>query len=155
MQLMSEPWVTKVTIEDGGQIMLTVQVDGDFGAGTPIEISGYASQSEGAFASFYSVQPVTILPDETEVVFVKTTPVKPFIIGHAVTVVLRAARVWVTVLTQSAGQLPTGGTLGQGTPAADGTAWTVVGPVGEISPDAWSAGIANAASAAGARFPSQ
>src|SRR5690242_16072390 len=97
-QLMSHPYVTKVTLLDG-LIMLTLEFDKSM-ADLAFEISGYATQNGGAFANFYDVKTPTAAPDETVVAYIETAPLRPFKNGEDVTVVLRAARVWAAVLRQ-------------------------------------------------------
>jgi hypothetical protein len=137
---MPRPYVSGVTFT-GGQIVLTVQLEESL-AGQPVEISGYATQNSGGFATFYETQTAGANPDGTVVVYVKGTPGKPFMIGEAVTVSLRAAKVWVTVLTPEGG-ISRGGTL---MAAADGTTWNNVTQVGWAGdpPSPWSDGQAAA-----------
>ena len=152
---MSHPYVTKVTLKDG-QIVLTVEFD-TFMADQSFEISGYATQNGGAFANFYDVQVPKEAEDGTVVAYVKAAPLQEFKNNENVTVVLRAARVWVTVLTQPKdGQVPQQGsnTPAQGGNAAeDGTTWNNIRAVGWVSPAGspeWNAGQP---SAGGASFP--
>ena len=114
---MPRPYVSGVTLK-GGQIVLTVQLD-EYLAGQPVEISGYATQNSGAFANFYGIQTVGANPDGTVVMYVEATPEKAFIAGEDVTVSLRAAKVWVTVLS---GISPAGPPV----KAVDGTVWNSV-----------------------------
>ena len=114
---MPRPYVSAVTFI-GGQVVLTVQLD-EYLAGQPVEISGYATQNSGAFANFYSIQTAGKNPDGTVVMYVKATPEKAFMAGEDVTVSLREAKVWVTVLS---GASP-GGTPAK---ATDGTTWNSV-----------------------------
>ena len=97
---MPNPYVTGVTFKNS-QIVLTVLVD-DYQAGESLEISGQATQNGGAFAAFYDTQTVPEHnPDGTAYIYVKATPSQEFEKGRNVTVVLRAAKVWVTVLGDS------------------------------------------------------
>ncbi len=96
---MPHPYVTRVTFT-GDEIVLTVQVD-LFPVGEFVEISGFATQNSGGFATFYDIQPVKKNPDGTVLMYVRATPTKGFQNGEAVTVSLRAAIVWATVLTES------------------------------------------------------
>jgi hypothetical protein len=141
---MPRPYVSGVTFK-GGQIVLTVQLD-EYLAGQPVEISGYATQNSGAFANFYGIQTVGANPDGTVVMYVKATPEKAFMAGEDVTVSLRAAKVWVTVLS---GISPEGGPE----KAADGTAWNnVQDEVWAGQSSSWNAGPA-AAGGGGSNFP--
>jgi len=124
MSLMPYPWVTKVTIKEK-QIVLTVQAD-DFRTGENLEISGYATQNSGGFAVVNVVQAVPKPnPDDTVDMYVTATPSRPFTKGEAVTVVLRAGPVWVSVLEE-----PPTGTVPKlprsPEPAAEGTTWSVL-----------------------------
>lgn len=133
---MPHSYVTKVTLKDG-QIVLTVEVDESL-AGEPVEISGYATQNSGGFATFYDIQSAGENPDGTVVIYVKATPTKAFQDGEDVTVSLRAARVWVTVLTESQDGQPSPqyhpAPTQQGPAAGDGTSWSIIRAVGWASP---------------------
>ena len=97
---MTRPYVTKVTVKNE-QIMLKIGVD-EFTPGETLEISGHATQTGGAFAVFYDIQLVPEKdPDGEAYIWVKAPPSQDFKKGHAVTVVLRAARVWTTVLGEA------------------------------------------------------
>lgn len=156
---MTHPYVTKVTLKDG-QIVLTVEFDA-FMADQSFEISGYATQNGGAFANFYDVQVPKEAEDGTVVAYVKAAPLQEFKNNENVTVVLRAARVWVTVLTQPKdGPMPPQGSKvpAEGdNPAEDGATWNSIRAVGWVSPAGspeWNAGqAAGQASAGGATFP--
>jgi hypothetical protein len=142
---MPRPYVSAVTFK-GGQIVLTVQLD-EYLAGQPVEISGYATQNSGAFANFYSIASVGANPDGTVVRYVMATPKKAFMAGEAVTVSLRAAKVWTTVLT---GISPAGPPV----TAADGTTWNNVTQEISVSGESWSSGSASQASEdADSNFP--
>jgi hypothetical protein len=148
---MSEPYVIRVTFKEN-QVLLTVQVD-DFPSGALVEISGYATQEGGGFASFYGVQAVVKNPDDTAFIYAAATPTTPFKNGEAVTVVLRAARVWATVITEPGGP----GTSKTGAvpdpPARDGTTWNVIKAVTEVSAGPWYMGGAGPGSVGDASFP--
>lgn len=122
---MPPPWVKKVTIKEE-QIVLTVQAD-DFRTGENLEISGYATQTSGAFAVFDIIKTVPDPnPDDTVNMYVTATPSRPFTKGEAVTVTLRAGPVWVSVLEEP----PTGQESAPQAkpphPAEEGTTWSVV-----------------------------
>jgi hypothetical protein len=151
MFLMPHPYVTRVTFTDD-QIVLTVQLD-LFPSGEFIEISGFATQNSGGFANFYDIQPVKKNPDGTVIMYVKATPTKAFENGEDVTVSLRAAIVWVTVLTETQDEEieptdqskpATGGATAQAVTALNGVTavgWASGGPV-----PSWGAGQASAGS---------
>lgn len=143
---MSNPYVTNVTIKNN-QVVLTIKID-DLPPGEPLEISGQATQNDGALAVFYDLQPVPEpTPDGTIYMYVKAVPSQSFKKGHAVTVVLRAARVWTTVL---GAPQPEGGSSQpvaasvvsqtQDDPAEDGMTWNDVRAVTYAQP--WSTGNA-------------
>ena len=96
---MPNPYVKNVAFIDGN-IVLAIQVD-EYPVGEILEITGYATQNGGALAVFNDIQSVRGRnPDGTDFMYVKALPSPPpdFKKGHPVTVVLRAARVWTTVL---------------------------------------------------------
>jgi hypothetical protein len=105
---MPDSWVTNAALTKDAagqlQISLAVQVD-DFVSGQTVEISGHATQENGAFANYYDIQKVPV-PDATGhmTVTVKTHPLPPnnFSQGQDITIVLRVSKVWVTVLTAQA-----------------------------------------------------
>jgi hypothetical protein len=122
---MSEPWVTRATII-GGQLLLTVQVD-EFVAGESLEISGYATQHGGALATAFDIQNVIRNRDGSATMYVTAKSSQAFQEGYDITVVLRAARVWMTVLRQQ-GEPPTG--ILERPPAEEGTVWDSVRATG-------------------------
>jgi hypothetical protein len=123
---MGRPYVTGVTF-NGGKIVLTVLLD-TFLANKPVEISGFATQNSGGFATFYGIQSANENPDGTVLMYVTATPSVEFKNGEDVTVSLRAASVWITVLgeSQDGGIQP----AAAGTPAQDGATWDSLKSVG-------------------------
>ena len=113
--------------------MLTVKIEG-FAPGESIELSGYATQNGGAFAIFNGLQVVSApTPDNKITMYVTSISSQSFQKGIPVTVILRAARVWVSVLNESqTGQGQEPGYLGltapqgQYDPAGEGTTWNVL-----------------------------
>lgn len=94
------PQVTNFTLKNN-QIVLTIKIEG-FATGEPIELSGHATQEGGAFAVFNDLQIVPEPnPDNTITMYVTALSSQNFEKGHPVTVVLRAARVWATVLGET------------------------------------------------------
>jgi hypothetical protein len=134
---MPNPYVTNVTFRNS-QIVLTVRVD-EFRPGESLEISGHATQNGAAFASFYDTQTVPKPnPDGTAYIYVKATPSEQFEKGHSITVVLRAAKVWVTVLGDSP---PEQGASGlQAELAGEGSTWSYIKAVWPPDDDQASAG---------------
>jgi len=126
---MPNPYVKNVAFIDN-QLVLTVQVD-DYPVGEVLEISGYATQNGGAFAVFNDVKAVPERnPDGTGYMYVKASPSQGFTKGRQVTVALRAARVWTTVLRpaqpepgQASGADGAIQPPGDDVPADEGTTW--------------------------------
>jgi hypothetical protein len=95
--------VSRVELNANGSINLVVDVHG-FQAGAPVEISGSAVQENGAVATFYSVQPAPADPSNPSVNVGPVAAVgsHTFDAGIPVTVVARAAEVWISTLGQDA-----------------------------------------------------
>jgi hypothetical protein len=106
-------YVPKAELKDD-KILLTVQV-GDFQPGEAVEISGQATQNNGALATFYDIQNAPAInnsgdtaaqPYSASSLTVEAHPVDAtlfeagFEAGEPVTVVARVAKVWVTVLSK-------------------------------------------------------
>ena len=127
---MSEPWVTRATII-GGQLLLTVQVD-EFVAGESLEISGYATQHGGALATAFDIQNVIRNRDGSATMYVTAKSSQAFQEGYDITVVLRAARVWMTVLKQQQDGTvqPQAEDVTERPPAGDGTVWNSIRATG-------------------------
>ena len=98
---MSNSQVPRVVLNQDNTISIEVNVSG-FNPGDPVEISGQATQANGAIASFYSVQPMPQPPNGNSApIWVKSIPVvgeTEFQPGSSVTVVARASEVWYTTL---------------------------------------------------------
>lgn len=93
----------------GDRISLTVEIYG-FELATPVEITGSATQASGAVATFYSVQSMPAINDEgSATLTVIAVPSKEFKEGDPITVVARAAEVWVTNLVPDDSPLTTTG----------------------------------------------
>jgi hypothetical protein len=140
MPLMPDSYVTSAKIVNG-KIQLEVQVDQfaaqahQFDDGQYVEISGQATQTSGAFANIYDIQQVPAgpngdpeIPDEKDhyYVYVSGAPIPhQFREDGDVTVVLRAARVWLTVLGSRSDRGGATSVNEDGTtpPAPDGTTW--------------------------------
>ena len=106
---MVDSYVTKAQLENN-KIVLTVQV-GDFKPGEAVEISGQATQNNAAFAPFYEIKDTpgtntgagsTAYPNGNSSLTVTADPVdaEKFKAGEDITVVVRVAKVWVTVLSK-------------------------------------------------------
>lgn len=97
--------VPRVELNQNGTINLLINVYG-FDPGTPIEISGQATQANGAVATFYSVQEMPDNGEESATLPVKSisaVPPNKFVPGFPVTVVARAAEAWITTLEPDTG----------------------------------------------------
>ena len=131
------PYVTSVTFNQEKKIVLTVKIDETFTTGEPLEISGHATQDGGAFAIFNEIQAVPKRnPDKTAYIYVTATPSQPFVKGQAITVVLRTATVWATVLEQGEEEPSIGGGLkASGTALAEeGMSWGKISSVAYPAP---------------------
>ena len=122
MPLMANPYVENVAFIKN-QIVLAIRVN-EYPENEVLEISGYATQSNGALAVFNDIKAVPKPnPDGSDYMYVEAAPSQGFKKGQAVTVVLRAAKVWVTVLGDSPPK--------QGVPvprvgAGDGSTWNYI-----------------------------
>ena len=92
--------VSRVELNDNDSINLEIDISG-FDKETYIEISGQAIQDNGAIATFYSVQEMK--PDNDKkatltVASISAVPPNKFVKGFPITVVARAAEVWITKL---------------------------------------------------------
>jgi hypothetical protein len=96
--------VPRIELNQDDTISIKVEVDG-IKVGTPVEVSGHATQENGAVATFYSVQE---LPSN-RAVWVKSIPAadsrNTFKAGFPITVVARAAEAWVTMLGAEEGSV--------------------------------------------------
>jgi hypothetical protein len=96
--------VPRVELNPDGSISIQVSVYG-FDGGTPVELSGQATQANGAVATFYQVQATPPHDGETVDLWVSSVaPVAPnkFDAGFSITVVVRATEAWITTLDQDA-----------------------------------------------------
>jgi len=92
--------IPKIELKADDSIALTVEVLG-FEAGTPIEISGNATQENGAIATFHDIQNLPpASPDASSLVTVVAVPSPKFVAGEVITVVGRVAMTWGTVLSE-------------------------------------------------------
>jgi hypothetical protein len=93
--------VSEIDLRDDGSIALTIEVFG-FEAGTPVEISGSATQANGAVATFYDIHSLPpARPDGGSFVTMAAIPSPEFVAGEVITVVGRAAKIWSTVLCKN------------------------------------------------------
>jgi len=129
---MPHPYVTSAKFA-GGQMTFSVLVSEFQDDKEPeyVEISGYATQTGGAFANIYNIAKVLPKvngksdPELSVDVTVTPGPDKPFRIDQDVTVGMRVAKVWVTVLgiNQDTTGVPVGATIDPSQPPNDGTTW--------------------------------
>ena len=118
---MPDSYVTSARVTNG-KIQLSVRVD-EFEASEYVELSGQATQTGGAFANIYDIQQVPAtpnvpadpnVPNDTDhyYIYVTGAPIPhQFRNDQAVTVVMRVARVWLTVLGAPRGPQPETGDL--------------------------------------------
>ena len=98
--------VTQVKIVDANTVEVSIEVDA-FMPGQSVEISGYVAQNNGAFAAFNDFQTINTKLGETANLTVTATPAPEsdaFQQGRDVTIFLRTAKVWVTVLGEGPAQ---------------------------------------------------
>jgi hypothetical protein len=93
--------VPEIDLNDDGSVSLTVEVFG-FEPGTIVEISGHATQDNGAIATFYDVQqlPPPDSPDSGSILTMIAEPSAEFVAGDVITVAgqARAVKIWGTIL---------------------------------------------------------
>jgi len=130
----------------GGKIAVSVLVD-DFKDYQFVEISGQATQTDGGFANFYEIAqiPAIASPDGSLYVEVTATPIPPnrFRRDQDISVVLRVATIWLTVVgrqavqQQAEQQQQQGQQQGQGPEPAsmayEGMIWDDVKKVSQLS----------------------
>jgi len=145
MSLMPESYVKSAMIK-GGKIAVSVLVD-DFKDYQFVEISGQATQTDGGFANFYEIAqiPAIASPDGSLYVEVTATPIPPnrFRRDQDISVVLRVATIWLTVVgrqavqQQAEQQQQQGQQQGQGPEPAsmayEGMIWDDVKKVSQLS----------------------
>jgi Animal haem peroxidase len=90
--------VSRIELNQDGTINLVIDVYG-FKPGQPVEISGTATQENGAVASFHRVQQ---MPQNGPVLVkgVSAVPGNNFARGFPVTIVARASEVWITTMAE-------------------------------------------------------
>jgi len=130
----------------GGKIAVSVLVD-DFKDYQFVEISGQATQTDGGFANFYEIAqiPAIASPDGSLYVEVTATHIPPnrFRRDQDISVVLRVATIWLTVVgrqavqQQAEQQQQQGQQQGQGPEPAsmayEGMIWDDVKKVSQLS----------------------
>jgi hypothetical protein len=100
--------VPRIELNQNGTVTFFVNIGG-FRVNTPVEISGFATQTNGATATFRNVQPMPpeSAPGAGAIVVVTSVPVigPAFTAQDPIMVVAQAADVWVTKLDQDTGQV--------------------------------------------------
>jgi hypothetical protein len=102
---MSSNEVSRIELNQDGTATLYVNISG-FRVGTPVEISGYATQTNGAVATFRDVQ---LMPNsdpvEGVIMVVRGVPVigPTFTADEPIMVVAQVADVWITRLDSDTG----------------------------------------------------
>jgi hypothetical protein len=129
--------VNKIELnKNDGTISLEVGLDG-FEVGAPIEITGQATQTNGTVATFYAIRTVPIpaqnpdgTPRETvvRVKSVAAVPPNKFDPEQPITVVSRAAEVWITTLGKDSGFVRPEGSAVQAAWKADSYSYAVCEP---------------------------
>jgi hypothetical protein len=100
--------VNEIELKDDGSLVLTIEVFG-FEPGTKVEISGSATQDNGAIATFYDIGDLPpAKPDGGSVLTVTAAPTSGFGADQVITVAGRATKIWGTVLHADTGNLPAG-----------------------------------------------
>jgi hypothetical protein len=96
---MSLDRIPEIELRDDGSLVLTVEVFG-FEAGTRVEVSGSATQANGAIATFYDIQSLPPAePGGGSYLTVTASSLGDFVTGDVITVVGRATKIWGTVLS--------------------------------------------------------
>ena len=112
--------VSRIELNQNNTINIMISIDG-FDKGTPIELYGQVIQDNGAVGTFYSVQefPVELGQSATLTVpSISAAEPKVFVAQFPVTVVARAAEVWITELSDDTAD---GALLPRGTRAGSGS----------------------------------
>ena len=91
--------VSRIELNQNNTINIMISIDG-FDKGTPIELYGQVIQDNGAVGTFYSVQefPVKLGQSGTLTVPAISAAEPKVFVNISVTVVARAAEVWITEL---------------------------------------------------------
>ena len=100
--------VNEIELRDDGSLVFTIDVFG-FAPGTKVEISGSATQANGAIATFYDIRNLPAAnPDGGSLLTVQAAPATGFEAGQVITVAGRATKIWGTVLQTYTGNMPPG-----------------------------------------------
>ena len=124
--------VTRIELNDNDTINIMISIDG-FEKGTPIELYGQVIQDNGAVGTFYSIQEFPVDPDQTATLTVPSISAaepKVFVAQFPVTVIARAAEVWISQLgndTANGALQPRGIPVGSGPLKGPETIWAVNG----------------------------
>ncbi len=90
--------VTEIELRDDDSIVLTIEVFG-FDVGTTVEISGSASQENGAIATFYDIRDLPPAEADGGSFLTVTASLSTGLVpGEVISVVGRATKIWGTIL---------------------------------------------------------
>jgi hypothetical protein len=92
--------VPRIELNGDGTVTLYVRVSG-FDEGTPVEISGQATQTSGAMATFRDVQVMPVNSGQGAIMVVRSVPVigpNGFKAADPIIAVAQAADIWLTKL---------------------------------------------------------
>jgi hypothetical protein len=123
----------------GDQIKLSVEVTDFKAAGGSVEISGQATQVGGGFADIYKIVDMTEATEDDPgewfvTVTADTAPPYRFRKDQDVTVYVRTAKVWVSVLGEQTGWSTSSG---EDPTADDDTKWDKRGAVIQVNGKKW------------------
>src|SRR5690348_12969771 len=132
---MPPPYVTSAKFV-GGQMIFSVIVD-DYDPGDYVEISGAATQVGGAFAAIHKVVSVPAKPADPKAKASVDVPADPgtdkkFRKDLDVTVYIRIAKIWVTVLGEGDPEPPKTTPPDEGTPVDEGAKWGKIRHVAQM-----------------------
>jgi hypothetical protein len=100
--------VNEIELKDDGTLVFTIDVFG-FEPGANLEISGSATQPNGAIATFYDIQNLPPANrDGGSRMTVQAAPTSGFEADQVITVAGRATKIWGTVLSADTRNLPPG-----------------------------------------------
>jgi hypothetical protein len=100
--------VNEIEFKDDSSLVFIIDVFG-FEPGAKLEISGSATQANGAIATFYDIQDLPPAnPDGGSRLTVQAAPTTGFEADQVITVAGRATKIWGTVLYADTGNLPPG-----------------------------------------------
>jgi hypothetical protein len=107
--LQAHSWVSRIEFIEGGKTINLYLYMSGFAVGTPVEISGYATQENGTIATFYKLWEMEPIPagEDGVMMLVEDVPVGgtgKFMPKKPITVVTRATDAWITRLSTDDGK---------------------------------------------------